>query len=157
MKSNSAIFDSELNLNPTDSSTAPESQDDPEEEDTVEETTNEKSTQKNREESLPHEQPRMSDQEEYSQHGSTSTIPEVDMNVHPTMRPSSGLRWNVALERRDTGDHGKKKRHKKKKRHIYESATEIPPADSNSIIILGGLIGGVFTLLVVLSCFIQLW
>ena len=148
--------DSKLNLQPTGSSASAEPQDVPEEEDTAEETTNYKSTRNDKEEPLPHEQPEVPEQDEYSQHGGTSSIPEVDMNVHPKMRALSGLRWNVALERRDTSDNGKEKSHKKKKKPKHQSSTQ-DPADDGSPIIVGGIIGGLFILMAIVTCFIQLW
>ena len=80
------------------------------------------------------------------------------MNVHSAMRApySSGLRWNVALERRDTGDSEKDKRSKKKKKPESQSETK-DPADSGSPIIVGGVIGGLFILMAIVTCFIQLW
>ncbi|XP_078370518.1 uncharacterized protein LOC144654292 isoform X2 [Oculina patagonica] len=144
---------SELNLNTGESSTSAESQTILE--DSAEETTKEKSTRNNREQRLPHEQPRVSRQERSPQHG-TSTIPEVNMNVHPTMRESSGLRWNVALERRDTSDSRNDKRSKSKKKRKSQSSTEDPDDSNSPIIIFGCLIGGVFMLLVMIQCVMSL-
>ena len=80
------------------------------------------------------------------------------MNVYPAMGApySSGLRWNVALERRGTGDSEKEKRSNKKKKAESQSETK-DPADSNSPIIFGGLIGGIFMLLTIIACFMELW
>ena len=156
VKSPSAGPDSELNLPSTGPSNFAKSQDIPEE-DPAEETTNKESTRNNREEPWRHEQPRVSRQER-SPHRGTSTKPEVNINVHPAMGApySSGLRWNVALERRDTGDSEKDKRSKKKKKRNSHSGTE-DPADSGSPIIVGGVIGGLFILMAIVTCFIQLW
>lgn len=105
---------------------------------------------------MPLEQPEVPNQEEYQQHGGTSTIPEVDMNVHPKMRASSGLRWNAALERRHTSDNEKDKHHKKKKKPKHQSSTQ-DPADDGSPIIVGGVIGGLFILMAIVTVLIQLW
>ena len=152
VKSTSAGPDSELNLPATGPSNFAKSQDIPEE-DPAEETTNKESTRKNREEPWRHEQPRVLRQER-SLHRGTSTKPEVNMNVHPAMGDpySSALRWNVALERRDTGDSEKEKHSKKKKKRNSHSGTE-DPADSGSPVIIGGL----FILMAIVTCFIQLW
>ena len=127
------------------------------EEDPPEETTNEEYTQNNREEPWRHKQPRVSRQER-APHRGTSTKPEVNANIHPAMRDaySSGLRWNVALERRDTGDSEKEKHSKKKKKRNSHSGTK-DPADSGSPIIVGGVIGGLLILMAIVTCFIQLW
>ena len=126
-------------------------------EDTAQETTKKGSSENNRESPFPHDQPRVSGQERSPQHG-TSAIPNVDMNVHPKLSASSGLRWHVALERRDTNDNGKDKhsKTKKKKKHKSHSTVE-DPADSGSPIIVGGIVGGIFMLMAIVTCFIQLW
>lgn len=124
-------------------------------EDTAQETTKKGSSENNRESPFPHDQPSVSGQERSSQHG-TSTIPDVNRNVHPKISASSGLRWHVALERRDTSDNGKDKHFKKKKKHKSDSTTK-DPADSGSPIIVGGIIGGIFMLMAIVTCFIQLW
>ena len=156
VKSLSMGPDSELNLPDTGPSNFVKSQDIPEE-DPAEETTNEESTRNNREEPWRHKQPRASRQER-SPHRGTSTKLEVSKNVHPAMGApySSGLRWNVALERRDTGDSEKEKHSKKKKKRNSHSGTK-DPADSGSPIIVGGVIGGLFILMAIVTCFIQLW
>ena len=156
VKSPSAGSGSELNLPATGPSNFAKSQDIPDE-DPAGETTNKESTRNNREEPWRHEQPRVSRQERSPQ-GGTSTKPEVDNSVRPAMRTpySSGLRWNVALERRDTGDSEKDKRSKKKKKRNSHSGTK-DPADSGSPIIVGGVIGGLFILMAIVTCFIQLW
>ncbi|KAL9972159.1 hypothetical protein ACROYT_G018414 [Oculina patagonica] len=146
--------DLKLNLFPAESSNPTESQDIPHE-DTAEEITKEETTGNDREEPLSHEQPRVSRPERSSRHG-TSTIPEVNMNVHPGMSGSSGLRWNAALDRRDTSDSGKDKHSKKKKKRKSHSGTK-DPADSGSPIIVGGIIGGIFILVAIATCFVQLW
>ena len=155
LKSPSAGPDSELNLSATGPPNFAKAQDIPEE-DPAEETTNKESTQNNREEPWRHEQPRVSRQER-SPHRGTSTKPEVNANIHPAMGApySSGLRWNVALERRDTGDCEKEKHSKKKKKRNSHSGTE-NPADSGSPIIVGGVIEGLFILMAIVTCFIQL-
>ena len=127
-------------------------------EDTAQETTKEGSTSENeRENSSPYDQPSVSGQDSSPQHG-TSAIPNLDMNVHPKVGASSGLRWHVALERRDTSDNGKDKhsKTKKKKKHKSHSTTK-DPADSGSPIIVGGIVGGIFMLMAIVTCFIQLW
>ena len=126
-------------------------------EDTTQETTEESSSEKNRESPFPHDQPNVSGQERFPQHG-TSDIPDVNMNVHPKMSASSGLRWHVALERRDTSEDGKDKHFKKKKKKkTNSSSTAKDPADSKSPIIVGGIIGGLFMLMAIVACVIQLW
>ena len=126
-------------------------------EDTTQETTEESSSEKNRESPFPHDQPNVSGQERFPQHG-TSDRPDVNMNVHPKMSASSGLRWHVALERRDTSEDGKDKHFKKKKKKkTNSSSTAKDPADSKSPIIVGGIIGGLFMLMAIVACVIQLW
>ena len=126
-------------------------------EDTTQETTEESSSEKDRESPFPHDQPNVSGQERFPQHG-TSDIPDVNMNVHPKMSASSGLRWHVALERRDTSEDGKDKHFKKKKKKkTNSSSTAKDPADSKSPIIVGGIIGGLFMLMAIVACVIQLW
>ncbi|KAL9973785.1 hypothetical protein ACROYT_G020287 [Oculina patagonica] len=154
VKSASAGPDSKLNLFPAESSNPAESQGIPHE-DTAEETTKEQTTGNSREEPLPNEQPRVLRQERSSQHG-TSTIPEVNTNVHPGMSGSSGLRWNVALDRRNTSDSGKDKHSKKKKKRKSHSGTK-DPADSGSPIIVGGIIGGILIVMAIVACVMQLW
>ena len=126
-------------------------------EDTGQETTDKGYSEKNTESRFPHDQPSVSGQERFSQHG-TSATPDVNMNVHPKMSATSGLRWHVALKRRDTGDDGKDKQFKtKKKKKKNSSSTTKDPADSKSPIIVGGIIGGIFMLMAIVACFIQLW
>lgn len=126
-------------------------------EDTGQETTEKGYSEKNRESGFPHDQPSVSIQERFSQYG-TSATPDVNMNVHPKMSATSGLRWHVALKRRDTGDDGKDKQFKtKKKKKKNSSSTTKDPADSKSPIIVGGIIGGIFMLMAIVACFIQLW
>ena len=126
-------------------------------EDTAQEPTEKGYSEKNRESPFPHDQPSVSGQERFSQHG-TSGMPEVNMNVHPKMSGSSGVRWHVAMERRDTGDDGKDKNFKtKKKKKKNSGSTTKDPADSKSPIIVGGIIGGIFMLMAIVACVIQLW
>ena len=128
-------------------------------EDTAQETTKKDPSENNRKSSFFHDQPSVSGQERPSQLG-TSTIPDVNINDHPKPSASSGLRWHVALERRDTSDSEKdknfKKKKKKKKKKNSHSTTE-DPADSGTPIIVGGIIGGIFMLMAIVTCFIQLW
>ena len=126
-------------------------------EDTAQETTKKDPSENNRKSSFPHDQPSVSGQERPSQHG-TSTIPDVNINDHPKPSASSGLRWHVALERRDTSDSEKDKNFKKKKKKKKNShSTTEDPADSGTPIIVGGIIGGIFMLMAIVTCFIQLW
>ena len=143
---------SQINLNTVESSASATSHDIPKQ-DSAEESTNKESTRNNREEPWRHEQPRVSRQER-SPHRGTSTKPEVNANIHPAMGApySSSLRWNIALERRDTGVSESKK--KKKPESQFETQD---PADLNSPIIFGGLIGGIFMLLTIIACFMELW
>jgi len=118
-------------------------------------TTKNGSSENNRESPFSYDQTSISGQERSLHHG-TSTIQDVNMNVHPIMSESSGLRWHVALERRDTSDNGKDEHSKKKKKHKSHSRTK-DPADSGTPIIVGGIIGAIFMLMAIVTCFIQLW
>ncbi|KAJ7389678.1 hypothetical protein OS493_029562 [Desmophyllum pertusum] len=130
----SADYDMTMNLDSAESPTADESQD-------------------NRKDHLPHDQPRVA-RHERSRYG-TSTIPEVNRNVHPKMKSSSGLRLNAAVNRRDTNDNGTEKHHNKSKKRKNHSRTK-DPADSGSPIIVGGVIGGILMLMFIVTSCIQL-
>ena len=118
------------------------------------ETTKKGPSEDNKERPFLYDQPTVSGQERSSHHG-TSTIREVNMNAHPKMSASSGLRWHVALERRDTSNSGQDKP-KSKNKHKSRSTTK-DPADSGTPIIVGGIIGAIFVLMVIVTCFIQMW
>ena len=153
-KSGPAVPNPKLNLQTAESSSSDAPQATPE--DTAQpETTKKGPSENNRGSDFPYDQLSVSGQEGSSHHG-TSTIQDVNMNVHPRMSASSVLRWHVALERRDTSDNGKDKHSKKKKKHKSHSTTK-DPADSGSPIIVGGVVGGIFMLMAIVTCFIQLW
>ena len=153
-KSGAAVPNPKLNLQTAESSSSDAPQATPE--DTAQpETTMKGPSENNRGSDFPYDQLSVSGQEGSSHHG-TSTTQDVNMNVHPRMSASSGLRWHVALERRDTSDNGKDKHSKKKKKHKSHSTTK-DPADSGSPIIVGGVVGGIFMLMAIVTCFIQLW
>ena len=153
-KSGPAVPNPKLNLQTAESSSSDAPQATPE--DTAQtETTMKGPSENNRGSDFPYDQLSVSGQEGSSHHG-TSTTQDVNMNVHPRMSASSGLRWHVALERRDTSDNGKDKHSKKKKKHKSNSTTK-DPADSGSPIIVGGIVGGIFMLMAIVTCFIQLW
>ena len=153
-KSGPAVPNPKLNLQTAESSFSDALQATPE--DTAQtETTMKGPSENNRGSDFPYDQLSVSGQEGSSHHG-TSTTQDVNMNVHPRMSASSGLRWHVALERRDTSDNGKDKHSKKKKKHKSHSTTK-DPADSGSPIIVGGIVGGIFMLMAIVTCFIQLW
>ena len=150
-KSGPAVPNPKLNLQTAESSSSDAPQATPEDT-TQPETTMKGPSENNKGSDFPYDQLSVSGQEGSSHHG-TSTTQDVNMNVNPRMSASSGLRWHVALERRDNG---KDKHSKKKKKHKSHSTTK-DPADSGSPIIVGGIVGGIFMLMAIVTCFIQLW
>ena len=78
--------------------------------------------------------------------------------VHHGMNTSSGLRWNTASDRRDSGEHGKHKHSKKteKKKKSHHSRTK-DPADSGSPVIVGGILAGILVSLFIVTGLARLW
>lgn len=75
--------------------------------------------------------------------------------VHPGMRTSSGLRWNLAADQENGYKHGKSKRIKKKKR--ADSRTEVVPAGLDSPPLVIGILAGILVLLFSVTGAALLW
>ena len=67
---------------------------------------------------LPHGEPTVTGHDESTRHGGTSVIPQHKMAVHPNMRTSSGLRWNMAYEHAKLDESKKGNVSRRKRRNL---------------------------------------
>ena len=109
-----------------------------------------------KDDSLPHGEPKVAGHEGSTRHGGTSAVPQHKMAVHPGMKTSSGLRWNVAYGHARLDESRKGKRFKKKKKKSDSSGED--PADSDSTAaIVAGILAGILMLLFIFTGFPRLW
>ncbi|KAL9954458.1 hypothetical protein ACROYT_G041999 [Oculina patagonica] len=118
----------------------------------------EKSSHSNdhKDDSLPHGGPKVAGHEGSTRHGGTTAIPQHKMAVHPGMKTSSGLRWNVAYEHAKLDESKKGKRFKKKKKE-YDSRTEDPENSDSTATIVAGILAGILMCLIIYTGVPRLW
>ena len=128
-------------------------------ENTAPEEDEEKSSHSNdhKDNSLPHGEPKVTGHEKPTRHGGTSAIPQHKMAVHPNMKTSSGLRWNMAYEHAKLDDSKKGKRFKKKKKKSDDSGTENRADSDSSAAVVAGIMTGILMLLFIFSGVPRLW
>ena len=100
--------------------------------------------------------PKVTGHEGKTQHGGTSAILQHKMAVHPGMKTSSGLRWNMAYEHAKLEESKKRKRFKKKKK-ISDSRTEDSADSDSSAVSVAGILTGILMLLFIFTGVPRLW
>ncbi|XP_022800317.1 uncharacterized protein LOC111338153 [Stylophora pistillata] len=111
----------------------------------------------NKESHQPDDHPRIKSSE--SKPRGTSTEQKQERNTQPGNMASAGPRWSSAMDYGLKSHHEERKvKIKKKKKGRLESQTETKdPADNGSLIIVGGLIGGMFLFLAIGAVFYCIW
>ncbi|KAL9953854.1 hypothetical protein ACROYT_G041327 [Oculina patagonica] len=109
-----------------------------------------------KDDSLPHGRPKVTGHEGSTRHGGTSAIPKHNLGVHPGMKTSSGLRWNVAYEHAKLDESKKGKRLKKKKKKS-DSKTEDPENSDSTAAIVAGILAGILMCLFIFTGVPRLW
>ncbi|XP_022800342.1 uncharacterized protein LOC111338177 isoform X1 [Stylophora pistillata] len=120
--------------------------------------TGQKSSGRGNEESYrPDDHPRIKGSE--SKPRGTSTEQKQERNTQPGNMASAGPRWGSAMDYGLKSHYEERKvKIKKKKKGRLESQTETKdPADNGSLIIVGGLIGGMFLFLAIGAVFYRIW
>ena len=108
--------------------------------------------------SLPHGVPKVTGDRGSTRHGGTSAIPQHKMAVHPNIKTSSGLRWNMAYEHAKLDESKKGKRFKKKKNKSDDSmAEDRADSDSSGAVVAVFFIAGILMLLFIFSGVPRLW
>ncbi|XP_078351304.1 uncharacterized protein LOC144636037 [Oculina patagonica] len=117
----------------------------------------EKSSHSNddKDDSLPHGEPKVTGHEGSTRRGGTSAIPKHKMAAYPGMKTSSGIRWNVAYEHAKLDESKKGKRFKKKKKS--DSKTEDPENSDSTAAIIAGILAGILMCLLSYTGVPRLW
>ena len=109
--------------------------------------------------SLPHGEPKVTGDRGSTRHGGTSAIPQHKMAVHPNVKTSSGLRWNMAYEhiKLDESKKGKRFKKKKKKKSDDSRTDDQADSDSSTAVVAVFFIAGILMLLFIFSGVPRLW
>ena len=110
----------------------------------------EKSSQSDQDDSQPDGQPTVTEQQESTPHGGTTSIPLTNVAVYPGMKESEGLRWKVVYDnaKSDEDTNGKRVKIKRKKSH---STTEEEAQSGSPSAILAGVLAAILMIFIIFN------